>query len=255
MDRRLLFPAVAITAWAQQPTPAAVEAEAAVRARAEQFFQFQVDKKFRQAEALVAEDSKDEYYGSNKYNIKGFTIEKVELLDGDSRSLVTIKARVTVIVAGSGPVSFDAPSISRWKLEDGAWVWYADQTAAKQTPFGPVRPGQNNVKSPILGMAGKAPDISTLQGLVKIDRDSVALTSETPMQTVTVTNDLPGGVDLELGSNQIAGVSFELEKKHLEAGQNTSIRFRATGSTQQTGIVRLLVSPIAAQLEIRVKVN
>ena len=57
IDRRFLFPVAAATAWAQQPSPATAEAEAALRARAEQFFQLQVDKKYRPAEAMVAEDT------------------------------------------------------------------------------------------------------------------------------------------------------------------------------------------------------
>ena len=45
---------MAITAWAQQTNPAASKAEKALRARAQQFFQLEVDKKYRQAEAFVA---------------------------------------------------------------------------------------------------------------------------------------------------------------------------------------------------------
>ena len=81
MDRKLLLPVVAVTAWAQQANPAAVEAEKAVRARAQEFFDLQVGKKYRQGEAMVAEDSKDDYYNGDKYSFKSFTIQRVELSD------------------------------------------------------------------------------------------------------------------------------------------------------------------------------
>ena len=64
MDRRLLFPAVADTAWAQQSSPEAVAAEKALRERVQQFYQLQQDKKYRDAEAIVADDTKDSYYAA-----------------------------------------------------------------------------------------------------------------------------------------------------------------------------------------------
>src|SRR3954463_4961584 len=98
IDRRFLLPiAAATTAWAQQ-SPEAAQAEAELRARVDQFFQLQVDKKFRQAESMVADDSKDAYYDGNKYNIKGFKIDRIELLDGNTKAKVTIKGGVTLVM-------------------------------------------------------------------------------------------------------------------------------------------------------------
>src|ERR1700691_5106919 len=96
IDRRFLFPVAAVTAWAQQPAPAAAEAEAALRARVEQFYQLQVDKKFRQAEALVAEESKDDYYNRSKPDIKGFSIQEIQLLDDNTRARVTLKGKLVI---------------------------------------------------------------------------------------------------------------------------------------------------------------
>jgi hypothetical protein len=91
--------------------------------------------------------------------------------------------------------------------------------------------------------------------LVKVDRDSVELTADGSRQTVTVSNELPGGVDLELRSDRIPEVSAELEKKHLEAGEKTVISLRASTGSGHAGVVSLIVSPITAQLDIHVKVN
>ena len=256
IDRRFLFPVAAVTAWAQQPSPAAAEAEAALRARAEQFFQLQVDKKYRQAEALVADDTKDPYYNGRKFDIKSFTIQRIELLDDNTRAKVTISAKVAFAVpAARTVVELDAPKTTFWKLENGQWVWYVDSAAVIETPFGPVAPKPANGQSappPPQAMPRSAPDISTLRTLVKVDSNSVVLTPEAPRQAVTVSNGLPGGVDLELSSDHGEGFQAELEKKHLEAGETTSIRFTATGGNAETKVVQVFVSPLGTQLEIKV---
>jgi hypothetical protein len=256
IDRRFLFPVVAATAWAQQPSPAAAEAEAAVRMRADQFFQLQVDKKYRQGESMVADDTKDYYYNNGKFNIKSFSIERVELLDDNTRAKVTIKAKVTLVTPNAPPMDFDAPLTTLWKVEDGKWVWYFDAAVALETPFGKIKPGSNSATSSSpLSMAGKVPDLASLRALVKIDRNSVELIPDGPPQTVAVSNDLPGGVDLELRSDRMTGMSAQLEKKHLEAGEKTVIYFRASTGSEGAGLVRLMVSPVALQLDIRVKIN
>jgi hypothetical protein len=252
-DSKFLFPVMAVTAWAQQPSPATREAEAALRTRAEQFFQLQVDKKYRQAEALVADDTKDNYYNGNKFSIKGFTIQRIELLDDNTRAKVTINGKVTLQIPTGGAVDLDAPSTTLWKLEAGQWVWYIDETAVVQTPFGPIKVQPGDGKSPQLTMPGKAPDIATLQNSVKIDRTSVELTAEAPEQTVSVSNELAGGVDLELGSvRDTDGFRAEIEKKHLEAGEKTLIHFTATKGKAAERVMQVLVSPLGSQLDIRV---
>lgn len=255
VDRRFLFPVVAVTAWAQQPAqsnPAAAQAEAELRARAGQFFQLQVDKKYRQAEALVAEDTKDTYYNGMKFNIKNFNIQDIELLDNNTRAKVTMKSKVTLVIPGAASVDIDAPLTSLWKLENGQWVWYIDPAAAVQTPFGPVKPGTGDGAIPPMAAAGKAPDISTLQHLVTIDPKSVVLTAKEPQQTVTVSNGLPGGVDLELRPEAAEGFKAEIEKKHLGAGEKTLIHITSTSPGTGERSLQVLVSPLGAQLDLRV---
>ena len=50
----------------------------------QKFYQLQQDKKFREAEVFVADDTKDLYYNGKKPDIKGFSIEKVQLLPGNT---------------------------------------------------------------------------------------------------------------------------------------------------------------------------
>src|SRR5215471_9362592 len=157
MDRRFVFPAVALTAWAQT-SPGAAEAEKALRDRAQQFYQLQADKKYRQAEAMVADDTKDDYYASRKPDIKGFTIDKVELAPDLKTAKVIVKAKVTVMMPGAGATTFDLPTPTEWKFEDGEWRWYISQAARAATPFGNMHTSGSDSKggSP-LDTKGAAP--------------------------------------------------------------------------------------------------
>lgn len=252
MDRRLLFPIAAVTAWAQQPSPEAAAAEAAVRARADEFFKLQVARKFREAEALVAEDTKDTYYNSNKFNIKNFTIQKVELLDDNTRAKVLIKAGVTVVLpAGGEPINVDVPQETLWKFENGQWFWHVEPTLA--TPFGVLKPGpEGAAQPPAESKVGKAPDIATLQNMVKIDRSAVVLTKDAPQQTITLTNGLPGPVDLAVGPETTVSFDVVVEKRHLEAGETSSIQFRATGEKPGVTSVGIVASPIGTVFNVQV---
>src|SRR5580658_3680287 len=141
MRRILLFPLVPAIAWSQQaPSPTSQapvsEAEAALRARVDQFYQLLVAKKFRQAEALVVDDSKDLYYNWGKPDIKGFDIKSVEFLDGGRAAKVTLTVTMYMAVAGAAPILFHMPSPSTWRLEQGKWSLWIDPDIALMTPMG-----------------------------------------------------------------------------------------------------------------------
>lgn len=266
MYRKFVFPAIAVTAWAQQPSPKAAAAEAALRVRAQQFFQLQVEKKYRQAESMVAEEARDTYYtGAGQYNIPGFTIEKVEL-QGEDRATVTIHTRASLLIPGAGPVQFETSVDSHWKADKG--VWYLDIPTHAPTPFGEMtaagKTSPGAMPTPP-GMPSGLPssfDATSMEGYVKADRDAVTLSASGAAQTVTITNSLPGGVDLELAGAAIPGVHAALEKKHLEGGEKTIVRLEpaaksADGSVAagKSGTVQVRVSPLGTHIDIRVTVE
>jgi hypothetical protein len=255
MDRRLIFLAIAVTASAQQPSPETAAAEAALRARAQQFFDLQAAKKYRAAEPLIAADSQDAYYNGNRYNIRGFSIQRVEMLENNTRAKVTINAKVTFVAPGVPPMEAGSVIGSLWKVENGQWVWYVDPDAGIDTPFGIYKaPTGDGAPPPLIG-PGMVPDASTLQRAVTIDKAAITVSRDTSPQTATISNQLPGPVDLALSSEAIAGVTADLEKKSLLAGEQTLIRFRATGEAKGSGTVHIVVSPIGLQLDIRVTAN
>ena len=137
---------------------------------------------------------------------------------------------------------------------DGSGMWI--HAALLYTPFGKINPNANGEGHPPSITPGNVPDLSALQQSVKADKTSVTMTPTEPVQTVTISNELPGPVDLvELDSDKIAGLSSELVKKHLETGEKTTLRLKLTGDAKGKGIVHVLASPIGTQLDIAVTVN
>jgi hypothetical protein len=257
MNQRFIFPAVAITtAWAQQPSPAAAEAEAAVRARVQQFYQLQLEKKFRQAETFVADDTKDAYYNSGKPDLKSFEIQKIELKDNNTHALVTLKRKLVIRSSMIGAQTFDMPLFSSWKVENGQWVWYIDPELASQSPFGQIRKSSPGTATgtPPPPIAGRM-NVADLKKLVTFDPGSVTLSAANPDQAVTFTNGMPGPVTLKITRSELTGISVELEKSELKAGETSQLRFHRGAPGKNSGTVYVLASPLNNIFEVPVESN
>ncbi len=134
--------------WAQTAAPAAQaspaappEVDAALRARITQFYQLEVEGKFRQAEQLVAEDTKDLYVGSSKPLYSSFEILSIAYAEDFTKARVIALVTRQLPVEGflGHPVKTKAPS--RWKVENGLWCYYVDpRTDLPRTPFAPGMP-------------------------------------------------------------------------------------------------------------------
>lgn len=259
MDRRFLFPAVAATAWAQQTNPAAAKAEKALRDRVQQFYQLQQDKKYRQAEEFVAADTKDAYYDGKKPDIKGFTIDKVELLDRNTRAKVIVKAKIVVMMMGAGVQTFEMATPTTWKLENGKWRWYISAETRGMTPFGKMNGGTPGGAA-ALDTKGAAPggiehpDVSALQGQISIDTTTVELTRHKRDQSVTIRNGLPGPLDLRMDPHaaSIEGLTVKMDKTHLDAGESAVVEFHLYGEKKLADTVQIVATPLNRVFDIQV---
>jgi hypothetical protein len=255
MNRRLfIYPAAAGVVWAQQAAPADQEAKKALEARAQKFYQQMVEKKFRQAEALVAEESQEDYYAGNKPDIKGFEIMRSDIMPGGQKASVTIKARVLFLMMGAGAQVFELPTPTYWKLEKGEWMWYVPEEIKHATPFGnfknTTKPGEFATPDD----KGRAPALDTMVGQVTVDRTSVVLTANESTQTVTLENNLPGPVDLRLDPHvaMIPGLTVKADYLHLEAGKKASIQIRWNRTDPVSDTVEVIAFPINRVFDIRV---
>jgi hypothetical protein len=134
---------------AQTPPEAAPwpppEVDLALRTRITQFYQFEVDGKYRQAEQLVAEDTKDLFVGASKPSFYAFQILSITYAADfkGAEVLVVVSRHVPVEGFMGKPVTSKMPS--RWKLENGQWCYYVDpKKDLPASPFGvPLPPGMN----------------------------------------------------------------------------------------------------------------
>jgi hypothetical protein len=253
MDRRLLFPAIAVTALAQQVSPTTAEAEKAVRARAQKFLQLEQDKNFRGAWALVADDTQDFFFNSWRPEILGFTIDGVEVTDNNTRARVMFKIKRTVPIPGMGSQTFDLPGVSTWKLENGDWYWYVEQTAI-DTPFGKLNVAKGATGGPTPSMPG-IPNLASLKNQISIDKTAVSLSEAAPVQSVAIMNNMAGPVTVEVQSAGIAGLIVDMDSKQVGSKQKGTLSFSAKPGTKPAGTVGIDVQPVGQHFDVVVSSN
>jgi hypothetical protein len=124
-------------ALAQERSAPAPEVDQALRDRAAQFLQFTMDRAYRKAYDLVAEDTKDWYLSSGKPRYTKFKIEDV-VYSADLQQ-ATVKTRVTEMFAMNGhDVPAEVVVSDIWKMVDGKWMWYHDPDVIN-TVFGDIK--------------------------------------------------------------------------------------------------------------------
>jgi len=111
----------------------------ALRARITKFYDLHVAAKFRQAEQLIAEESKDDFYVLSKPELKNFKIGNIEYSDHFTKAKVVIVGSMPVLLPMAGGKIMDMPFASYWKIENRKWVWYYNKVASRHTPFGDIK--------------------------------------------------------------------------------------------------------------------
>ena len=239
-------------AAAQNPTDlfekAPPDVETALRARISEFFQDHVDGKFRQAEALVADDSKDFYYTANKPKYLNFKITRIEYSDHFSKAKATVLCETMIPVMGFMNKPFPAPIPSYWKLEKGQWYWYIDPNMRNMSPMGKMKAYDGPPAAGAPEAPQMLPNVTDLDSLahnilnqVAADKSSVRLAGTEP-QTVVITNSMPGIVQLEILDGPPAGVAAQLDPKELKPGAKSRLTLRVKpGASAHSGTLNLRV--------------
>jgi hypothetical protein len=264
MVRWFLFTLVAVSAWSQTTGPGPSEAESRLRARVEKFYTLLQEgrtsvKSLRQAEDLVAADTKDQYYVAKKPDIRAFHIESVEVLDGGQKARVVVTAKVVVMMVGAGPQEFTVPVKSTWKLENGDWMFYMDPVSLEDTPFGKMYSERNGAAQgpppDLAALMANKPSVASLQSKVKVDRTAVVLTKEAPIQTVTISNDLSGPIDITMDglSKKIPGLTVSFGAARVEGGKSAEIKLEAAPGAAVSATVHLFVTPVGNEFDVQVK--
>src|SRR6187401_2055965 len=116
MLRQLYLGILATALYGQAPAdlfhkpPAGVDE--ALRARINEFYRHHVKQQFRQAEALVAEDTKDFFYSHNKPQYLSFEISRIEYSKDFTKAKATIIGEQYIMMPGftDKPMKIPQPS-------------------------------------------------------------------------------------------------------------------------------------------------
>ena len=209
---------------------------------------------FRKAEALVAEDTKDIYYSSNKTQYISYEIGRIDYSDNFTRAKVTVLTEQYIMLPGFMGKPIKIPIPSTWKVVDGTWYWYVDPESLRMTPFGKLSPGP----APGSASATKSiPEIPTtvpdfIFKLVKADKESVALQAGESGQ-VTITNGAPGVMNISL-TGSVPGVEVKLDRTVLKAGENAVLTVRA-GDNALSGVLSIQVAQTNEVIPIQVTIK
>ena len=267
MLRFLTLSLCAAACFAQTPADlfnkAPADVDQALRARITEFYQLHVEGKFRQAEALVAEDTKDFYYDSSKTKYLSFQISRIEYSDGFTKAKATVLCEQYLPYPGFIDKPLKLPEPSTWKLVDGQWYYYVDQKSLRVTPFGimgskpaaaPAPPAGPGAPAPV-NLPAKIPNLQDMHFIfsqVKADKQAVSLKPGESAE-VTITNTAPGAMSITL-SGRVSGVDVKLDRTELAAGGKAVLTLRA-GDEPKPGVLSIQVDQTNQVIPIQVAIQ
>ncbi|HET8548977.1 MAG TPA: hypothetical protein VFL57_13265 [Bryobacteraceae bacterium] len=232
LSRLVAAVAIGASAFAQQAATDVFEkappaVDEALRARVAQFFQAHVDGKFRVANEVVAEDSKDAFFAMDKKRYLSFEIARIVYSANFTKATVVTALEMDWRHPRLGVIRVKPPVTSLWKLEEGHWYWYVQPEKEWNTPFGKMIPGPD----PAPGTAGLGPfrgaDPAKILEAVKVSAKEVRLSSYEPSTVeITVTNTMPGKVTLEFNCTPMKGLTAKFDRTELNEGESARLRLQ-----------------------------
>jgi hypothetical protein len=229
----LLLLLSAVAAFAQTPSDLFEQAppaiDEALRARVSKFYDAFVAGKFKEAYALVADDSQDKFFELSKDEYKSYEIVKIRYTENFTKATVVTAVKSDWRWHGAVTVT-TFPLTSSWIAVDGQWFWHYEKPTVVPNPFSPTGfvPVPLDTKTDNAGLVPKNIP-GAAQGIlskVSVDKRSVLLRSyETSQDEVQVHNDMPGQVSLVLEDPKIPGLKITPGKTVLLAHEQTTIAF------------------------------
>lgn len=234
------------------------EADQALQARVDGFYQACIEGKYRTADHFVAEESKDAFYAMNKKHYLSCAGAKTEYSENFTRAKVTIACETEMAFLGAPNMKMKMSQTSLWKLVDGQWFWYIDPMATKMTPFGDMNTAPSSGSQPQSAPLHKPIEAKDLAGGVKADKTVVHLSKVSPAeQQVTISNFLPGPVSLSIIPPSIPGIEAHLDRSELASGGKAILDIRytppqAAGPIPNQTTVTVMVQPLGREIPVRV---
>ena len=266
MYRFLTLFFIALTLPAQTPTPNQAldkppqDVDDALRARIKQFYDLHVAAKYRQAEQLISEDSKDDFYVLSKPELHGYKIGAIEYSEKFTKAKVIVVGAMPVLLSWAGGKIMDMPFASFWKIENEQWCWYYNKEAARRTPFGDIQspPNSNGAKATAMP-AMETISLAALQSALKIDRTRIDLAGDKP-ETLKVTNTLPGLASLSVACPDKrlsdTGITATFDKTELKGNETAILTLTASPNAKPGHVsLQIIISPTNQTLNFTVNVS
>jgi len=262
MYRVFPFALLVAAAFAQTAPPRAAKPPArvdqALRVRVNEFYTLLKNREYRKAEALVAEDTKDYYYEGSKPEVNNFEILAIEWTDRFTRAKVTTQCAQILAVQGFPPAEVKLRVPTTWRLENGNWYVFVDQSKQLSLVGLPLKPpsGAAPGAASAPAAAGVPREIPQTPGFalgkLQADKQTVHLAPGTSEQ-VTFTNGSAGFMQLQLGY-PLSGIEATLDRSSLKQGEKAILTLQA-GKEPKSGIYSLIVMPTQEVIDIQVQVK
>ena len=218
------------------PFPKApAEVEEALRGRVTEFYTHFQQRKYRQAEGLVDEESRDYFYASSKKPILSFELVNMEFGEDFQTAKASVNVMVMLPMMGPEPVPFPLTGDWRW-IEDN---WYIHMEGAKpgtikQGPFGPMRINPEGAAraGAEQGLPTYSPEgiKQALKSMYRVEPETLRFAhepSEPITQTVRFIN--PGPARLSVIATEeihtLPGLQIEFDRRQIEPGEELPITF------------------------------
>jgi hypothetical protein len=228
--------------------------EEPLRANVAKFFQAHVDGKFRQAEEVIADDSKDAFYNMEKRRYFGFEIIKIKYSEDFKKATVVTTLDMEWRSPRIGVMRVKPPLSSLWRVENDKWVWYVVPSKDWETPWGKMQPGPDQEKSIMTAFNGV--NVNDVLKQVAIDRTEIRLRGyEASEGQAAIENNMPGQVRLRLDAPAYPGLQIALDKTELLAGQRATVSAKFTPATtdpKPTTSVNIHVEPTGRVFQLQI---
>jgi hypothetical protein len=223
------------------------EIDQALRGRVAKFFQAHVDGKFRQAEEVIAEDSKDVFYNMEKSRYLGFDIVRINYSENFTKATVVTGVDMEWRSPRVGVMRVKPPLTSLWKLENGQWYWYVVPQKDWETPWGRMKPGPDPDQNKVMALF-KGVNRDDVLRQVAIDATEIRLKGyEASEGRAKISNAMPGDVQLRLTAPKAPGLDITIDKTTLKSGETATISVKynpATKEPKASSEIRVDVDPV-----------
>lgn len=233
--------------------------DSALRERVQSFYQAFVDAKFRRADEVVHEDSKDFFFTARKQQYKAFSITSITYRNNFQEAEVMTLVDADMPTPMTGPMPMKLPMTTQWKMDQGKWWWYVKEEVIN-TPFGQYKRDPNAPVTQKPPTEGERLNPFAQAAQMKVQPSPVILEQGNSWKAVAkLANTLSGSVALEMElAPEVRGLDARLSKSSLGAGEATEITVEyqpATGEAAKSATLHVVVKPLGRKIPVQVEIR